>query len=235
MATEVEGGGEKAEKEKVHTLIFLGHPGAGKGTQAGRLAREHGFEYFEMGGILRKEAKEETERGRMIDEMVNQKAQMVPDELVNEIIRDRLAGLESTQKVIIDSHPRNMDQLKILDQILEEVGRSEFLVIFIDVSDEEAKRRLLSRRICSGCTNVTMGDYKGPDKELCDKCGGEMIKRKDDTPEKIAKRQEWSHQNLDPIIANYKDRESLQVIDGEREIDEVYKDVVNELKGRQII
>lgn len=224
-----------AKDEAIHTLIFLGHPGAGKGTQAYRLSIEYGFKYFEMGGILRKEAKEGTERGRMIDEMINEKAQMVPDEMVNEIIDEKMSKLGADQNVILDSHPRNVGQMEKLDEILERNGREEFLVFFIDVSDEEARRRLLSRRICSKCSNVTMVDDEKPEPIVCDACGGEMMKRRDDTPEKIAKRQGWSHENVDPIVREYKKRGALVVINGEQAIEKVYKDIVHELRERKIV
>lgn len=212
-------------KKDYKTIILMGIQGSGKGTQAEMLRDNFGYEIIEMGGIFRAEAEKNTPLGKKIDQLINKEGKLVPDEIVMEVIKNRFKQLPSGQKVIIDGCPRTQAQKTMLEEVLGQVERKDFLALYVAITDEEAVKRLSRRQICKDCKTVHVaGEY-----DQCKKCGGQLIQREDDMPDKINTRLSWTHENVDPIIEEYKKAGQLIEVDGMKSIDEVYQDILLKL------
>lgn len=208
------------------TVILIGIQGSGKGTQARLLSERDGFVYYEAGGMLREEAESGTKLGDEIDEIVNKRGEMVSDRVMRDLFRSRFETLNENEDVLLDGYPRKMTQVNDLEKILAGAGRENYQVFDINISDELATERLSKRVICADCKQVYVeGQY-----EICPKCGGPLVKREDDTPEKIAKRLSWSHQEMDPVREYYEKKGVLTTIDGSKSIEDVYATIKESLK-----
>lgn len=211
--------------QKKLLILFMGQSGSGKGTQAKKIAADFGFNYIEMGGILRDEVKRQTDLGKQIDAIIHKEGKLVPDEMVKELIKKALEQSDHGKTIILDGYPRTLQQVHDLDKIIADKKR---IVVFdIQISDEEAMKRLTQRRICEKCKNVLPVDAKD---KVCPKCGGKLIHRTDDNPEKIKERLKWAHEKVYPAMEEYKRRGVLEKINGERPIDVVHQDIKTRLK-----
>ncbi len=209
-------------------IVFIGPSGSGKGTQAKKICKEFGFDYIETGEILRKEAKKDTELGRKIDKIIHGKSQLVPDEITKELVKNILVGEPKEKTVVLDGYPRTLQQVRDLDDIMKEMlGERQLVVFDIQISDEEAMKRLTRRRICEKCKNALPADAKD---KSCPKCGGKLIHREDDRPDKIRERLKWAHEKVYPAIEEYREREVLEEINGERSIETVNEDTRGRMK-----
>ena len=207
----------------------MGPSGSGKGTQAKMISNEFGFNYIEMGGILRSEVKKQTDLGKEIDIIIHKEGKLVPDLMVKELIKKVLIENDHEKTIVLDGYPRTSQQVFDLDEILKAMDLNKEIVVFnIKISDEEAMKRLTQRRICVGCKNVLPADSKDLN---CPKCGGKLEHRSDDNPEKIQERLKWAHEKVEPAILEYKKRGVLEEINGERPIEIVHKDIVGRLKN----
>jgi len=204
------------------TYIFLGPPGAGKGTQAQRLVEEKGFVQISTGDILREAVKKGTELGKKAKEYM-EAGKLVPDEIIIGIIKDKLKELEG-RDIILDGFPRTIPQAEALDRMLPEVGRKLDGVILFDVPDEEVIKRLSGRRVDPKTGKVYHIIYNPPPE------GIEVIQRDDDREEVIKKRLEVYHSQTAPLIEYYKKQNKLQLIDATRPPDEVYKELLSVIK-----
>ena len=204
------------------TYIFLGPPGAGKGTQAQRLVEEKGFVQISTGDILREAVKKGTELGKKAKEYMEAR-KLVPDEIIIGIIKDKLKELED-KDIILDGFPRTIPQAEALDKMLPEVGRKLDGVILFDVPDEEVIKRLSGRRVDPKTGKVYHIIYNPPPE------GVEVIQRDDDKEEVIKKRLEVYHSQTAPLIEYYKKKNKLQLIDATRPPDEVYKELLSMIK-----
>ncbi len=204
------------------TYIFLGPPGAGKGTQAQRLVEEKGFVQISTGDILREAVKKGTELGKKAKEYM-EAGKLVPDEIIIGIIKDKLKELED-KDIILDGFPRTIPQAEALDKMLPEVGRKLDGVILFDVPDEEVIKRLSGRRVDPKTGKVYHIIYNPPPE------GVEVIQRDDDKEEVIKKRLEVYHSQTAPLIEYYKKKNKLQLIDATRPPDEVYKELLSVIK-----
>ena len=204
------------------TYIFLGPPGAGKGTQAQRLVEEKGFVQISTGDILREAVKSGTELGKKAKEYMDA-GKLVPDEIIIGIIKDKLKELEG-KDIILDGFPRTIPQAEALDKMLPEVGRQLDGVILFDVPDEEVIKRLSGRRVDPKTGKVYHIIYNPPPE------GVEVIQRDDDKEEVIKKRLEVYHSQTAPLIEYYKNQNKLLVIDATKSPDEVYKELLSVLK-----
>lgn len=204
-------------------IVLLGAPGAGKGTQAQKLVEDYKVAHISTGDLLRAAVKAQSELGVKAKEYMDA-GQLVPDELVVGLVKERLAEPDAQIGFILDGFPRNTAQAEVLDAALAEDGIKLDGALLVDVAAEVIIKRLSSRRTCKSC-----GYTAGPEVEVCPRCGGEMYQRDDDKPETIAKRLDTYESQTAPLIAYYGDKGLLFKVDGDRPVDEVYVDVKKEL------
>ena len=202
-------------------LILLGPPGSGKGTQGERLQEDFRLPYYATGDILRAAVKEGTEIGQKATEYM-ERGDLVPDEVIIDVIAERIQQEEASDGFILDGFPRTLPQAEALDSKMKELGRRISAAILIDVPDEEVQRRLGGRRICEDSGHVFHLEFDPPQKQgVCDVCGGRLIVRDDDKPEVIAHRVEQYREKTEPLMEYYEDGGILQRVDGGRAPDEV--------------
>ena len=203
-------------------LVLLGPPGAGKGTQAERLVVDFGLPYYATGNILRAAIEEETELGREAKGYVDE-GELVPDELICRVIEERLDSGEADDGFLLDGFPRTIGQAEMLEQALDNRGRSLTAVLLIDVADEEVIRRLSGRRMCVKNGHVYHVEFDPPKNEgICDQDGSRLVQRDDDRPETLRKRLEVYHEQTEPLIKWYDEKGLLRHFDGTRTPDEVH-------------
>ena len=203
-------------------LVLLGPPGAGKGTQAERLREDFGLPYYSTGIILREAVAEESELGKRAKKYMDD-GELVPDELINNVIAERLDSGQADDGFLLDGFPRTIGQAEMLEQTLEGRGRRLSGVLLIDAPDDEVVRRLSGRRTCAKGGHVYHLEFDPPKNEgVCDQDGSRLIQRDDDKPETVRKRLSVYHDQTEPLIKWYDDRGLLRRFDGTRPPDEVH-------------
>jgi adenylate kinase len=203
-------------------LVLLGPPGAGKGTQADRLVRDFGLPYLSTGIILREAVAQESELGREAKEYM-EGGELVPDELISRAVAGRFESGETDEGFLLDGFPRTVGQAEVLDEILEDQGRELTAVLLIDAPDDEVVRRLSGRRTCAKGNHVYHVEFDPPKHEgVCDQDGSRLIQRDDDKPETVRKRLSVYHDQTEPLIDWYEDKDLLMRFDGKRSPDEVH-------------
>jgi len=200
-------------------IVLLGAPGAGKGTQAQKLVEDFGFAHISTGDLLRAAVKAGTKLGVKAKSYMDE-GKLVPDRLVVDLVTERLADDDTQKGFILDGFPRNTAQAVTLDSALSEMGRNLDAALLVDVKAEVIVKRLSSRRTCRDCGYTAPA---GVDK--CPACGGEMYQRDDDKPETIQKRLDVYESQTSPLVEYYRGKGLLKVVDGDRPVDDVYKDV----------
>jgi len=204
-------------------IIFLGAPGAGKGTQAARLAQGLGLVHIATGDLFRQALERGTELGLKAKSYM-EKGTLVPNQITISLVLERLSAGDSSRGAILDGFPRNLEQAEALDKALAQEGRAIDEVVYIKVAEEELLRRLSGRWICRKCQtpyHITDSPPRVPGK--CDKCGGELYQRPDDREESVRKRLEVYFAETAPLIDYYARRGKLLEIDGEGGMAEVAK------------
>ena len=204
-------------------IVLLGAPGAGKGTQAQRLVADYGVAHISTGDLLRAAVKAQSELGVAAKKYMDA-GELVPDQLVIDLVKERLAADDAQKGFILDGFPRNTTQAVTLDTELAAMGRELDGALLVDVPAEVIIDRLSSRRTCRDC-----GYTAGPDTTVCPSCAGEMYQRDDDEPETIKNRLDVYEKNTSPLVEYYRGQGILKVVDGNRDIDLVYTDVKAEL------
>lgn len=195
-------------------LILLGAPGAGKGTQAEKIVDKFGIPAISTGNILRAAVKDGTEMGLKAKSFMDA-GQLVPDEVVIGIIKDRLKEKDCENGFILDGFPRTIPQA----QALEDAGIEIDKVVDIEVPDEKITKRMSGRRVCAKCANSYHLEYKKPQVEgVCDACGGELIQRKDDAPETVQARLAEYHEMTEPLKDFYQNLGKLVIVEGQEEV-----------------
>lgn len=195
-------------------LIFLGAPGAGKGTQAEVVSEHLGIPTISTGNIIREALKNGTETGLKAKSYMDA-GQLVPDEIVIAIIKERLVKSDCEKGFILDGFPRTVPQAEALDQMGVRIDR----VIDIEVADEKIMARLSGRRVCEKCGASYHLDYKPSKVEgICDKCGGNTVQRKDDHPDTVKDRLHVYHEQTEPLKEYYQKTGKLVIVEGQEEV-----------------
>ena len=203
-------------------LVLLGPPGAGKGTQADRLRKDFSLPYYSTGIILREAVEAQSELGKKAKEYMD-RGDLVPDELICEVIAERFDSGEADDGFLLDGFPRTVGQAEMLDALLDSRGRELTAVLLIDAPDDEVVRRLSGRRTCAKGQHVYHIEFDPPKHEgVCDQDGSRLIQRDDDKPEVVRKRLSVYHEQTSPLIAWYGDKDLLVRFDGRRSPDEVH-------------
>ena len=204
-------------------IIMLGAPGAGKGTQAKKIAAKYGIPHISTGDIFRANIKNGTELGKKAKTYMDQ-GLLVPDELVVDLVVDRVNQDDCTNGYVLDGFPRTIPQAEALTEALEKMGQKVDFAIDVNVPDENIVKRMGGRRACVTCCATYHMVYAPTKKEgICDTCGGELILRDDDKPETVQKRLNVYHDQTQPLIDYYTSQGILRTVDGTVDIDDVFR------------
>ena len=208
-------------------IILLGAPGAGKGTQAEVISQKLNIPSLSTGNMLREAQKKGTPLGQQAKSYM-ESGQLVPDELVIGIIKERMAQPDCAGGFILDGFPRTVAQAEALDQMGIAIDR----VIEIDVPDEAIVTRMSGRRVCEGCGASYHLTHNPPAAEgVCDKCGGKLVTRKDDDPKTVQQRLETYHRQTQPLVDYYQKAGKLRTIDGNQPLEEASAAILRALEA----
>lgn len=207
-------------------IIMLGAPGAGKGTQAKKIAAKYNIPHISTGDIFRANIKNGTELGKKAKTYMDQ-GLLVPDELVVDLVVDRVGQEDAKNGYVLDGFPRTIPQAEALDKALAGLGEKVDYAIDVDVPDENIVRRMGGRRACVGCGATYHMEYAPTKVEgICDTCGKELILRDDDKPETVLKRLGVYHEQTQPLIEYYSGKGVLKEVDGTQPMDDVFAAIV---------
>lgn len=212
-------------------ILFMGPPGAGKGTQAERIVESFGVPHISTGDAFRLAMKEGTALGVEAKKYVDQ-GLLVPDEVTNGIVKDRLSLADCDKGFLLDGFPRTLAQAEALDEILAGLGKKIDHVVNLKVDRDRLLARLTGRRICRTCGATYHVLFNPPKVEgVCDKDVGELYQRSDDTEEKVGTRLDEYTSKTAPLLAYYEGKGLLREVDGEKDIDAVTADISSLLRG----
>ena len=207
-------------------IIMLGAPGAGKGTQAKMIADKYGVPHISTGDIFRANIKNGTELGMEAKKYMDQ-GLLVPDELTVRILLDRVAQDDCKNGYVLDGFPRTIPQAEVLDSELTKLGDHIDYAINVDVPDENIVKRMSGRRACLTCGATYHIEHVPPKKEgICDVCGSELVLRDDDKPETVKNRLSVYHEQTQPLIDYYAKKNVLAEVDGTKDMEDVFNDIV---------
>lgn len=211
-------------------LIIFGPPGGGKGTYSGRVSEKYDIPHIATGDIFREHVKEGTELGKKIESYLD-RGELVPDEVVNDVVKERLSEDDCNDGFILDGYPRTVPQAKALEEITE-----IDLVINLDVAEKVIVDRLSSRRICEDCGEIYNLEFMPPEEEgICDVCGGELYQREDDKPEVIRKRYKEYQEKANPLLEYYGENDVAVEdipIPEERPIEEIMDEIYSGIEEK---
>lgn len=212
-------------------IIMLGAPGAGKGTQAKKLAAKYNIPHISTGDIFRANIKEGTELGAKAQGYMD-KGLLVPDELVIDLVVDRLTWEDAKDGYVLDGFPRSIPQAEALTEALAKKGEKVDFAVDIEIPDQNIISRMGGRRACVSCGATYHIVNIPPKKEgVCDTCGAELILRDDDKPETVKKRLDVYHDQTQPLIDYYKKENVLKEVDGTLPMDDVFDEIVKILEA----
>ena len=208
-------------------IIMLGAPGAGKGTQAKKIAEKYSIPHISTGDIFRANIKNGTELGMKAKTYMDQ-GLLVPDELVVDLVVDRVQQDDCANGYVLDGFPRTIPQAEALDNALNALGQKMDYAINVEVPDANIVNRMGGRRACVGCGATYHLEFAPTKVEgVCDNCQGELILREDDKPETVQKRLNVYHEQTQPLIDYYTGKEIMVEVDGTVDINDVFKAIVN--------
>ena len=206
---------------------MLGAPGAGKGTQAKKIAEKYSVPHISTGEIFRANIKNGTELGKKAKEYMDQ-GLLVPDELTCDLVVDRIQQDDCKNGYILDGFPRTIPQAKALDAALDKMGEKMDYAIDVDVPDENIVKRMGGRRACTGCGATYHIVFNAPKTEgICDTCGEKLVLRDDDKPETVQKRLSVYHDQTQPLIDYYSAAGILKTVDGTVDMEDVFAAIVD--------
>lgn len=207
-------------------IVMLGAPGAGKGTQAIKIADKYGIPHVSTGDIFRANIKGGTELGKKAKSYID-KGELVPDEVTIGMLLDRIAEEDCKDGYVLDGFPRTIPQAESLTKALAEKGEKLDYAIDIEVPDDNIVKRMSGRGACPKCGATYHIVYAAPKvPNVCDNCGSELIIRSDDKPETVQDRLSVYHKQTEPLIAYYKEEGILRTVDGTQDLPKVFEDVV---------
>jgi adenylate kinase len=210
-------------------LILMGLPGAGKGTQAEKIVEKYDIPHISTGDMFRLAIKEGTELGKEAKSYMD-KGELVPDEVTIGIVRERLSKPDCQKGFLLDGFPRTIAQAEALENLLKDMDESLDYVLHIDVPQDQLVERLTGRRICPTCGATYHVAFNPPKEEgKCDNDGSELIQREDDQPETVRKRLEVNVEQTQPLLDFYQDKGYLVSFEGDKDINEVFKDIDQKL------
>ncbi|PID15999.1 adenylate kinase [Sporosarcina sp. P34] len=213
-------------------IVLMGLPGAGKGTQADKIVEKYGIPHISTGDMFRAAIKDGTELGVKAKSFMDQGA-LVPDEVTIGIVRERLSKTDCDNGFLLDGFPRTVPQAEALDALLKDLGKSIEYVLDIEVDTEELVARLSGRRICKVCGTSYHLIFNPPKVEdVCDKDGGELYQRADDNPDTVMNRLEVNMNQTAPLLDFYGEKGVLTKINGQQDINLVFKDLDEILQQR---
>lgn len=223
----LEKNGNNSSEVKCMKVIMLGAPGAGKGTQAKKIAEKWQIPHISTGDIFRMNIKNGTELGMEAKKYMDQ-GLLVPDELTVKILLDRVAQPDCKDGYVLDGFPRTIPQAEVLDEALNKLGEKIDYAVDVDVPDENIVNRMSGRRACLSCGATYHITYAPSKKEgVCDSCGSELVLRDDDKPETVQKRLGVYHQQTQPLIEYYTEKNILKSVDGTKDMEEVFQSIVS--------
>ncbi|CAH1227359.1 MULTISPECIES: adenylate kinase [Paenibacillus] len=212
-------------------ILFMGPPGAGKGTQADVIVKEFGIPHISTGDAFRLAIKQGTPIGLKAKEYMDQ-GLLVPDDVTIGIVEERLQQPDCKEGFLLDGFPRTLSQAEALDGILERLNSGLDHVINLKVDRNKLLARLTGRRICKNCGATYHVVFNPPKQEgICDKCGGELYQRSDDNEESVGTRLDEYINKTAPLLTFYENKDLLRQIDGEQEIEQVSQEIVSLLRG----
>ena len=207
-------------------IIMLGAPGAGKGTQAKRIAEKYTIPHISTGDIFRANIKEGTELGKKAKTYMDQ-GLLVPDELVVDLVVDRVQQDDCANGYVLDGFPRTIPQAESLDAALAKLNDKVDYAINVEVPDENIIKRMSGRRACLSCGATYHIEHIPPKVEgVCDTCGKELVLRDDDKPETVKKRLDVYHEQTQPLIDYYNGKNIPKEVDGTQDMSDVFNDIV---------
>ena len=213
-------------------LVLLGGPGAGKGTQAERLSKNLGIPQVSTGDLFREHLKKETELGLLAKGFM-ERGELVPDQVTVDMVRDRLSRPDAARGAILDGFPRTIAQAEALHALLAELGSRLAVVPYIRVPEEVLLERLAGRWTCNKCGAMYHQLFNAPRVAgVCDRCGGELYQRPDDTPETQKHRIEVYFEQTAPLIDYYREQGLLVEVDGRQGIEEIQAELLQTIKGQ---
>ena len=214
------------KRRKIMKIIMLGAPGAGKGTQAKKIASKYGIPHISTGDIFRANIKAGTELGKKAKSYMDQ-GLLVPDELTCDLVVDRISQPDAANGYVLDGFPRTIPQAECLTDALKNLGGQVDYAIDVDVPDEDIVNRMSGRRACLKCGATYHIVFAAPKSEgICDVCGEKLVLRDDDRPETVLNRLKVYHDQTQPLIDYYSNAGVLKTVDGTRSLDEVFSEIV---------
>ena len=213
----------------VAIIILLGAPGAGKGTQAVRLASALSLPHVSTGDLFRLHLREGSPLGQEARGFMDQ-GRLVPDRIVLDMLSERIEAADCEAGYLLDGFPRTLPQAEALEAKI--AGNDDVHVIDLEVADETLVERLSGRLLCRGCGNIQHRTFSPPAAEgVCDSCGGELYQRDDDSADVVRERLRVYHEETEPLVQFYRDRGVLRTVDGEQAPDQVYEQLVSIVRG----
>lgn len=216
-----------------YAYILLGPPGSGKSTQADIFKRELGCEHIDMGSALRRAAQEPTPFGIRLNDIINRKRELVPDEIVQAVLGQEIRRIGADRSVIIDGAPRRESQIREVLSVLSRYGKDFRKAIFIELSEEDSVDRISRRFSCSDCgTKLILGGNYSRVGERCPQCGGRVGQRADDTPEGVKKRWKVFHDETLPVLGYFEGQGQLLRVSGKHGAEEIFDRIRSGLSDR---
>ena len=212
-------------------LLIVGAPGAGKGTMSELLIKNYGITHISTGDILRQAIKDQTPVGKLAADFIN-KGELVPDNVIHDLIVDRLSQDDIKNGFLFDGYPRTEAQAIDLTDILNKLDKKIDAVINLDIEDEELIKRITGRRLCPNCGEIYNIYYKAPLIEgICDNCSSALTQRKDDNVESLKERLNEYHKKTQPVIEHYKKMGLVKEINAKRSVEEIFNEIQSILQG----